>query len=176
MEIEVSLADLPKMHPRLLWDEITLATIAVLGGKLTASSYEFALTTQDMPGYDSSELVFIMNPGDVDPTNLARIRRTYDPARLVELAAIAIAGLGLYHGGGHEICDVAFRGTGADYTVGEHSLPLEVAGRSRRSDLSNAWEQRWRRLSKRSRIGFFLCVAEFETPAGRLAFAMENEE
>jgi hypothetical protein len=96
--------------------------------------------------------------------------RTYEPFRLVELAAIAIAGLGLYHAGGHEIRDIALRGSGADYLVDEFNHPLEIAGRSRRTDFDVAWGQRWRRLSDCSAGGFYVCVAEFETPSGRLAF------
>jgi hypothetical protein len=86
------------------------------------------------------------------------------------LAAIAIAGLGLYYGGRHEIRDVALRGSAADYLVDDANHFLEVAGRSRRSDLAIAWQQRWHRLSDQPNRGFYLCVAEFETPAGRLAF------
>src|SRR5262249_35811803 len=52
----------------------------------------------------------------------------------IELAAIALAGLALYHGGGHEIVDVAVRGSGADYLVDAGRHLLEIAGRSRRSD------------------------------------------
>jgi hypothetical protein len=106
----------------------------------------------------------------VSELHVSRLRRTYEASRIVELAAIAIAGLGLYHGGGHEIRDVALRGSAADYLVDETNHVMEVAGRSRRSDLNAAWNARWQRLSERLRVGFFVCVAEFETFAGRLAF------
>ena len=59
----------------------------------------------------------------------------------------------------------------ADYLVDDELHLLEVAGRSRGSDLNSAWKQRWGRLSDRLGSGFYVCVAEFETPAGRLAFA-----
>ncbi len=61
-------------------------------------------------------------------------------------------------------------GGGADYLVGESNHLLEVAGRSRRSDFRAAWQQRWQRLTDRIGRGFYVCVAEFETPAGQLAF------
>jgi hypothetical protein len=47
---------------------------------------------------------------------------------------------------------------------------LEVAGRSRRHDFRAAWQQRWQRLLERMGGGFYFCVAEFKTPAGRLEF------
>ena len=103
---------------------------------------------------------------------MRQLQRTYEAPRLVELAAIAIAGLGLYYGGGHEMRDVALRGSGADYLVDEAHHLLEVAGRSRRSDFGAAWQQRWQRLAGRPGSGFYVCVVEFETPAGRLAFQL----
>jgi hypothetical protein len=106
----------------------------------------------------------------VSEAHVVRLRRTYEPSRLVELAGIAIAGLGLYHAGAHEIRDIALRGSVADYIVDEANHLLEIAGRSRRSDFSAAWQQRWQRLSEGRSGGFYVCVAEFETPAGQLAF------
>ena len=101
---------------------------------------------------------------------IGKVRRTYESHRLIELAAIAIAGLGLFAAGGHQIRDVALRGSSADYLVDEENYLLEVSGRSRRSDFQAAWDARWNRLSERSGSGFIVCVSEFETPAGRLAF------
>jgi hypothetical protein len=54
--------------------------------------------------------------------------------------------------------------------VDDESHLLEIAGRSRRSDLESAWRQKWQRLSDTVGAGFYICVAEFETPAGRLTF------
>ena len=102
---------------------------------------------------------------------MAQVRRTYEPSRLVELAAIAIAGLGLHHAGGHEIVDVAVRGSAADYLVDQAQQHLEIAGRSRRSDFDTAWRQKWQRLTDLWGSGFYLSVAEFEGRTGRLAFA-----
>jgi hypothetical protein len=63
------------------------------------------------------------DPASVASDHVHRLQRTYEVSRLVELAAIAIAGLGLYYGGGHEMRDVALRGSGADYLVNEtHDL------------------------------------------------------
>jgi len=48
---------------------------------------------------------------------------------------------------------------------------LEIAGRSRRGDFEVAWQQKWRRLEETQEGGCYVCVVEFESPAGRLAFA-----
>jgi hypothetical protein len=47
---------------------------------------------------------------------------------------------------------------------------LGMAGRSRRRDLDAAWQQKQRRLTDRSGPSFYVCVAEFESPAAGLAF------
>jgi hypothetical protein len=65
---------------------------------------------------------------------------------------------------------VAVRGTAADYLVDAARQSLEVGGRSQRSDFEAAWRQKWERLLSRSARGFYVCVVEFETPSGRLAF------
>ena len=90
---------------------------------------------------------------------------------LIELAAIAIAGLALFAAGGHQIRDVALRGTSAHYLVDADGHLLEVAGRSRRIDFDAAWQVRWERLLGRPGSRFYVCVCEFESPSARLAFA-----
>jgi hypothetical protein len=171
MSSTVALADLTTMHPRLLWDEISAAAVAVLGSTDKQAPYPVELAVQDIPGFGNGTLALAIEPAGVSPARVARIRRTYEAPRLVELAAIAIAGLGLYHAGGHEIRDVALRWSGADYLIGEAKHLLEVAGRSRREDFKKAWDQRWQRLSQRN--GVYVCVVEFETFAGRLGFREE---
>jgi hypothetical protein len=158
------------MHPNLLWDTIIPATVAVLADVGASTLHPLPLTVQAVPGFGSQELRLLIDPGGVSPELLAKVCRTYEPPRLVELAAIAVAGLGLYRAGGHQIVDVARRGTGADYLVDEAHHHLEIAGRSRRRDLDAAWQQKQQRLTDRSGPGFYVCVAEFETPAARLAF------
>jgi hypothetical protein len=123
----------------------------------------------DLPRHSDDKLAMQIIATDIDEERIERMRRTYEPARLVEMAAIAITGLGLYHGGGHEIRDVALRDSGADYLVGESNELLEIAGRSRQRDFEAAWEERRERLIARA-DGFFLCVIEFETPSGRLEY------
>jgi hypothetical protein len=55
--------------------------------------------------------------------------------------------------------------------LGDEALHhLEMAGRSQRRDLDAAWEKKQQRLTDRSGSGFYVCVAEFESPAARLAF------
>ena len=76
----------------------------------SARSLPLALAVQDLPGFGSAELRFAIDPVEVAPEHVSRLQRTYESSRLVELAAIAVAGLGLYYGGGHEIRDLALRG------------------------------------------------------------------
>jgi hypothetical protein len=170
MDISVRLIELTIMHPRLLWEDIMAATVAMLSRIGVQSPFPFELTVEDLPGFGSAQLRLVIDPAGVASEHVNRLQRTYEPARLVELAAIAVVGLGLYYGGGHEIMDIALRGSGADYLIDEANLLLEVAGRSRRSDFGAAWQQRWQRLTDRLGGGFYVCVAEFETPAGQLAF------
>ena len=170
MDISVRLIELTIMHPRLLWEDIMAATVATLSRTGVQSPFPFELAVEDLPGFGNAQLRLLIDPAGVTSEQVSQLQRTYEPSRLVELAAIAVVGLGLYYGGGHEIMDIALRGSGADYLVDESDLLLEVAGRSRRSDFEVAWQQRWQRLTERLGSGFYVCVAEFETPAGRLAF------
>jgi hypothetical protein len=170
MDVSVRLVDLTVMHPRLLWEEISAAVVAILGGAGTPAPFPFELAVRDVPGFGSGPLRMAIDPDGITAVHVARLQRTYEPSRLVELAGIGIAGLGLYHGGGHEIRDVALHGSAADYLVDEDNHLLEIAGRSRRADFSVAWQQRWQRLSEGRGSGFYVCVTEFETPTGRLAF------
>jgi hypothetical protein len=136
--------------------------------------FPFPLAIEDVPGFGTGNARLLIDPAGVPVEKVQRLRRTYDPSRQVELAAIALAGLALHHAGGHEIRDVAVRGSAADYLIDDALHLLEIAGRSRRVDVIAAWEQRWLRLTNRLSHGFYVCVMEFETPSGRLAFAPEN--
>lgn len=149
MDVPVRLTDLPVMHPELLWETIIAATAAVLGEEAASPPHPFALTVENVPGFGSDECRLLIDPQEVGVKQLAQVRRTYEPSRLVELAAIAVAGLGLHAAGGHEIIDVAVRGSGADYLVDHARHHLEVAGRSRRGDFETAWHPRWERLTDR---------------------------
>jgi len=172
MSSTLRLTDLSTMHPRLLWNEIIAAAAAVLGEGNQSAPHPFQLDLEDLPGFGSGRLDWSLDTTGVSDAHVERLRRTFESSRLVELAAIAIAGLGLYHGGGHEIMDVALRGTAADYLVDSSNYPLEIGGRSRRSDLKSAWQQKWAQLAERRSSGFYLCIVEFETRTGRLAFAV----
>jgi hypothetical protein len=170
MDTTVRLLDLPGMHPHLLWDTTIPATVAVLGDVGATVPHILPLSVENVPGFGSGELRLMIDPTGVTSEVLARLRRTYEPSRLIELAAIAVAAIGLHRAGGHQILDVARRGSGADYLVDEIHQRLEIAGRSRRRDLDAAWQQKQHRLADGSGRGFYVCVAEFESPAARLAF------
>jgi len=170
MKVSVELADLSLAHPHRLWRDIRLAAISVMVADGRKSPFHFDLSVQEVPGFDDDALQMTIEPGKFREADLARVRRTYEASRLIEFAAVAIDGLGLYHAGSHQIQGVALRGTGADYLVDEEQYPIEIAGRSKRSDLEAAWRQKWRRLSASIGQDFYVCVAEFETPSGRLAY------
>jgi hypothetical protein len=170
MDISVNLNHLTTYHPNLLWDDIIAATVAVLSHHGANSPFDLKLVVDAIPGFDDNILQLRLDDSGVAEARITRLKRTYEPARLVELAAIAIAGVGLYHAGGYVIHDVAMRGSAADYLVGEENCLLEVAGRSRRSDFQSTWESKVQRLRDSTRVDFLVCVVEFETPAGRLAF------
>ncbi|MGH7139919.1 MAG: hypothetical protein ACREHD_29625 [Pirellulales bacterium] len=171
MRIAADITDLSMMHPRLLWSHLSAALVAVVGPETSGGAPTiFELTTSSIPDHGSEKLEILLKTGGIIGLDLDSLRRTYEAPRLVELAAIAIAGLGLYHAGRHEIRDVALRGTAADYLVDEPSHLLEVAGRSRRNDLEATWQRKWQRLCDVAGSGFYLCVVEFETRTGKLAF------
>jgi hypothetical protein len=170
MNVAVQLSELSSCHPHLHWRDIRLAMTAVIEERGWKSPVHFELTVQEVPAFDDDVLLLSIEIGRVRRGDLTRLRRTHEPSRLIEFAAIAIAGLGLYHAGRHQLRDLAGRGSGADYLVDEEHYPLEVAGRSRRSELEWAWQQRHQRLTETAGVDFYLCIAEFETPAGRLAF------
>ncbi len=95
MPIAVRLRDLSSIHPRLLWEEIQAALVAVVG----AGEHELNVDVQDVPGFGSGLLQASIDTSGVSNDLAARLTRTYDPVRLVELAAIAVAGLAVYHAG-----------------------------------------------------------------------------
>lgn len=169
--MNLRLADLSDMHPSLLWDDIAAAAIAVLDERGFPAPFRLALEVVDVPNFGTGELDLGLVKGGIPSAQVAKIRRTFESHRLIELAAIGIAGLTLFAAGGHQIRDVALRGSSADYLVDEENYLLEVSGRSRSSDFQTAWDHRWSRLMNRSDSGgFYVCVTEFETPKARLAF------
>lgn len=167
----LQLTDLSTMHPALVWDEIIAATVATLALQGDRDRIVFRFEIEDVPRFGSESTdVEILLPR-LAKRRLLQLRRTYERHRLVELAAIAIAGLTLMYAGGHEIRDIAMRGTAADYLVDAEGQLLEIAGRTRRTHRDGAWDSRWDRLSARWGRGFCVCVVEFETPTARLAYA-----
>jgi hypothetical protein len=171
MDVAVRLTDLSAMHPRLLWDTLITATVAVMSEQGALTPFAIPLSMENVPGFGEGKVRLLLDAADVPSEGVVRIRRTYEPSRLIELAAIAIAGIGLHHAGGPEILDVAVRGSAADYLIDAAGHRLEVAGRSRRSDFETAWQQKWHRLQSKRHGGCCVCVVEFESPAARLHFA-----
>src|SRR5260370_29704068 len=106
MDALVRLLDLAKMHPNLLWDTIAEATAGVFEEVGAESPYQLGLTVEDVPGYGSGRLSLLLDRTGISDDRIARLRRTYEPARLIELAAIAVAGVGLSLAGGHEIVNI----------------------------------------------------------------------
>jgi hypothetical protein len=170
MPVELRLFDLIEMHPRLLWESIITATAAMLESSGAAPPYPFRLSVQGVPEADDQEMEWVLDSTGVSSDEITRIRRTYESSRLVELAAIAIAGLALHCAGGHEINDLAVRGSAADYLVDETRHCLEIAGRTRRRDLDLAWEKKRSGLEDLGEKGYYLCIAEFESFTGRLGY------
>lgn len=127
--MKLRLHDLAQMHPCLLWGEIAAATGAVFDQRGFSSPYQFPLDIENVPEFGSGRIVLQVSRTGISADDLARVRRTWEAPRLVELAAIAIAGLALFAAGGHQIRDIALRGSSADYLVDAESYLLEVAGR-----------------------------------------------
>ena len=129
MRVNADIAELTVMHPRLLWDDIGAALVAVLKERhLGRGPIHIELMTVGLPSYDSEQLSIAIELGHVEAGRVSALRRTDEAPRLVELAAIAVAALGLYYAGGHEIRDVALRGSAADYLVKAIHVDNPVTG------------------------------------------------
>jgi hypothetical protein len=87
------------MHPHLLWEDIMEATVAILSHTGVQSPFPFELTVEDLPGFGSAQIRLTIDPVGVASGHVSRLQRTYESSRLFELAALAIVGRGLYHGG-----------------------------------------------------------------------------
>jgi hypothetical protein len=170
MAVVATLLDLPRMHPLLLWQPIIPATCLVFQERGVAPPFRFVLAVEDVPGFGSDVLELLIDPSGISPAVIDRCQRAFEASRHIEFAAIGVAGLGLHLAGNHELVDVARRGSAADYLVDAARHHLEIGGRSRRRDLDAAWEQKQPRLLERTERGCYLCLSEFETFTGRLAF------
>jgi hypothetical protein len=170
MAVAIQLVDLPGLHSRLYWDPIILATAAVLSRDASASFHRFTLSIEGVHGFGTDELAIEIGTDDIRPQDVEKLQRTLEPSRQIELAAIAVAGIGLHLAGGHQIMDLAAHGSGADYLVDAACVPLEVGGRSRRRDVDQAWQQKEQRLRERRESGVYICICEFATLTGRLGY------
>jgi hypothetical protein len=171
MAVAIQLVELPGLHSRLYWEPIIVASAAVFSRAAGAEpSHNFSLSVEGVYGFGTEIIEIEIGTEDVRPDDVDRLRRTLEPSRQVELAAIAIAGIGLHLAGGHQMVDLAAHGSGADYLVDASRIPLEIAGRSRRRDLDQAWEQKEQRLIERRESGVYICVCEFATMTGRLSY------
>jgi hypothetical protein len=176
MDVAVRLLEVGNLHPRLWWDPFLTATAAVLveGGR--ESPIGLTLEVSGIHGFGSEPVRLLFDVAGFGAERIAALRRTFEPARLVEMAAITVAAAGLSICGGHEIQDLALRGSAADYVVDAARHHLEVAGRSRRVDLEAGWQQKWARLRRQRPGGCYVCVCEFETLTGRLGFELLDPE
>jgi hypothetical protein len=170
MAVAVQLVGLSWMHPLLLWEPIIPATVAVFRQRGMEPPFGFLLAVEDVPGFGTDALELVIDPIGVSVDVVERLQRTFEPSRQIEMAAIAVAAIGLHVAGAHQLIDVSPRGSAADYLVDAARHHLEIAGRSRRRDLDAAWEQKQPRLLEQSERGCYLCVSEFETCTGRLRF------
>jgi len=90
--VRLKLTGLPEMHPCLLWNDILAAAVAVVEQDTASRSYPVFLQIQEIPGYGSGEVQLEITVAGVPRGDVAKARRTYASHRLVELAAIAVAG------------------------------------------------------------------------------------
>jgi hypothetical protein len=170
MAVAIQLVDLPGLHSRLYWEPIIVATAAVLSRSGASPPHRFALGVEGVHGFGTEVIEIEIGTEDIRPDDIERLRRTLEPSRQIEHAAIAIAGIGLHLAGGHQLVDLAVHGSGADYLVDAARIPLEIAGRSRRRDLDLAWQQKEQRIRERRESGVYICVCEFATMTGRLGY------
>jgi hypothetical protein len=169
--VKLRLSELAEMHPSLLWAETAAAAAAVLDKRGFPIPCHLPVDIDNVPEFGTGRINLEISWAGISADHIQKLRRTLDGPRLVEFAAIAIAGLALFATGGHQIRDIALRGTSADYLVDADCHLLEVAGRSRRADFDAAWQARWERLSDHPGRGFYVSVCEFESPYARMAFA-----
>lgn len=175
MKVSANLTDLPKLHSRLHWSSIIAATVAVLKPLSTENSVDIRIEVENCPTYDDSELSIEIDLSKSPKGEVAKVKRTHEPARLVEMAAIAIGALVVYHIGRHTIYRAAISGSRADYLLDQGKFLLEISGRSRKSDFEPAWKGRRNRLRAWADRGWYLFVVEFETLSGRIAFAKRGK-
>jgi hypothetical protein len=164
MEVQCRLTDLRVFHPELAWDDAILAAAAIVGRNKSSQENVYTVS-RFQETVELDELRMRIDVANVSPAGAAAIRRTYEVARVVELSAIAVTALAIYYGMDAELIDVAQRGLRADFLLKDGRL-LEVAGRSRVSDLDAAWRSRVSRLKASRR--YAVCVVEFETQSARL--------
>src|SRR5258708_30592 len=131
MAVAVALLDLPRMHPLLLWEPIIAATCIVFQQRGIEPPCRFVLALEDVPDFGTDLLELDIDPTCVSAQLIERCQKTFEASRLIEFAAIAVAAIGLHVAGGHELIDVARRGSAADYLVDAGRHHLEIAGRSR---------------------------------------------
>lgn len=97
--MKLRLCDLAHMHPSLLWVEIAAATAAVLDGRGFPTPYQFPVDVYNLPEFGTGRVNLEISRVGISADHVLRLRRTWDSPRLVELAAIAIAGLALFAAG-----------------------------------------------------------------------------
>jgi hypothetical protein len=107
MEVEVQLTDLHRLHEQLDWYEFIAAAAIVLGDR-SLPPFWFDVEVIGLPTFDGDGMQLKIYTGRLNRNRLAKRRRTFEPSRLVEHAAIALAGLALYHCEKREKMTLAF--------------------------------------------------------------------
>jgi hypothetical protein len=95
VNVSFRLLDLVHLHSLLLWDEILAATAAVLRDGGREPPHDFTLCVEDVPGFGSETIRLLIDVTGIPFDRITKVQRTYEPSRLIEVAAIAVAGAGL---------------------------------------------------------------------------------
>jgi hypothetical protein len=72
-------------------------TVVALEDRGREAPFEVDLDLIDVPGFGSERIRLFIDRTGIPSEHVSRVRRTYEAPRCIELAAIALAALGLYH-------------------------------------------------------------------------------
>ena len=96
MRVHTAWSELPQMHPNLLWEDIIAAAASVVPIPQREETCEFSVHVDSSISGLCGELSLLVQTRGVSARAISRVGQTYERARLVELSAIAVAGLAMY--------------------------------------------------------------------------------